>query len=116
MYTKIFPLSSFITSSFFVLITRLCICVQVPGQYGPVRTLAVAGDIVLAGTTKNALVQSSLVSPSFTAITEGHTDELWGIASHPNQLQFVTAGNDGVLYLWDALAHVTIAVNELLVS
>jgi microtubule-associated protein-like 1/2 len=47
---------------------------------------------------------------------QGHTDELWGIASHPNQLQFVTAGNDGVLYLWDALAHVTIAVNELLVS
>jgi hypothetical protein len=51
-------------------IARLCICVQVPAQYGPVRTLAVAGDVVLAGTTKNALVQSSLVSPSFTAITE----------------------------------------------
>jgi hypothetical protein len=70
MHTTIFPLSSFIASSFFVFIARLYVCVQVPAQYGPVRTLAVAGDIVLAGTTKNALVQSSLVSPSFTAITE----------------------------------------------
>ncbi len=44
---------------------------------------------------------------------QSHTDELWGITSHPSQHQFVSCGNDGVLYLWDALTHLNIAFKEL---
>lgn len=35
----------------------------------------------------------------------GHTDELWGLAIHPNMPQFVTGGRDRLLQLWDSLSH-----------
>lgn len=39
-----------------------------------------------------------------TALT-GHMDELWGLAVHPTLSQFVTAGYDRSLYLWDSMSH-----------
>lgn len=38
----------------------------------------------------------------------GHVDELWGLAAHPNVPQFVTAGWDRLLQLWDGLSHSTV--------
>lgn len=93
----------------------ICV-VQVPGQYGPVRSVAISGDRVVVGTTKNALAISPLLIASFSPITEGHTDELWGVASHPCHHHFVSTSNDGLLYIWDALTHVSIAVKQLAVS
>lgn len=38
----------------------------------------------------------------------GHVDEVWGMAAHPSLAQFVTAGRDQLLQLWDALSHSTV--------
>jgi hypothetical protein len=35
-------------------------------------------------------------------------DEVWGLASHPSLAQFVTAGWDRLLQLWDGLSHCTV--------
>ena len=32
---------------------------------------------------------------------QGHYDELWGLATHPNKLEFATAAEDGTLRVWD---------------
>ncbi|KAG5836617.1 hypothetical protein ANANG_G00230250 [Anguilla anguilla] len=36
---------------------------------------------------------------------EGHTDELWGLDSHPTLEQFVTCGQDKLVHLWDSTSH-----------
>ncbi|KAJ7345175.1 hypothetical protein JRQ81_001125 [Phrynocephalus forsythii] len=78
---------------------------EIPEQFGPIRTIAEGkGDIVLIGTTRNFVLQSSL-SGDFSPITQGHTDELWGLAAHPSKPQFFTCGQDKHITLWDAISH-----------
>ncbi len=36
---------------------------------------------------------------------QGHQDEVWGLACHPGQRQFVTTSSDGRINVWDALTH-----------
>uniref|UniRef100_A0AAR2JQI3 HELP domain-containing protein n=1 Tax=Pygocentrus nattereri TaxID=42514 RepID=A0AAR2JQI3_PYGNA len=79
--------------------------VEVPELYGPIRTVAEGkGETVLIGTTKNYVLQGSL-DGDFTPITQGHTDELWGLAVHPLKHQFLTCGHDKLVCLWDSDAH-----------
>ncbi|XP_056332748.1 echinoderm microtubule-associated protein-like 1 isoform X5 [Danio aesculapii] len=79
--------------------------VEVPELYGPVRTVAEGrGETVLIGTTKNYVLQSSL-DGEFIPITQGHTDELWGLTIHPLKHQFLTCGHDKHVYLWDSDSH-----------
>ncbi|KAM4662146.1 echinoderm microtubule-associated protein-like 1 isoform 4-T4 [Discoglossus pictus] len=79
--------------------------VEIPEQFGPVRTVAEGkGDIVLIGTTRNFVLHGTL-SGDFHAITQGHTDELWGLAAHPLKPQFLTCGHDKHIALWDAVSH-----------
>jgi len=40
-------------------------------------------------------------------------DELWGLAAHPSQHQFLSCGYDKNLYLWDTLTHSAVWVKEL---
>ena len=47
---------------------------------------------------------------------QGHMDELWGLATHPNQHHFLTCGDDKNLYLWDTLSHSAIWCKEMPVS
>lgn len=47
---------------------------------------------------------------------QGHMDELWGLASHPNQNQFATCGYDRLLYMWDTMTHSAIWMLDLPVS
>ncbi|XP_074852634.1 echinoderm microtubule-associated protein-like 1 isoform X4 [Carettochelys insculpta] len=78
---------------------------EIPEQFGPVRTVAEGkGDVVLIGTTRNFVLQGRL-SGDFFPITQGHTDELWGLAIHPSQPQFFTCGHDRHITLWDATSH-----------
>ncbi|XP_035388971.1 echinoderm microtubule-associated protein-like 1 isoform X4 [Electrophorus electricus] len=79
--------------------------VEVPEVYGPIRTVAEGkGDTVLLGTTKNYVLQGSLYG-AFTPITQGHTDELWGLAMHPLKHHFLTCGHDKLICLWDSDSH-----------
>ncbi|MEE6493639.1 hypothetical protein FKM82_016906 [Ascaphus truei] len=79
--------------------------VEIPEQFGPVRTVAEGkGDVVLIGTTRNFVLQGTL-SGDFHTITQGHTDELWGLAAHALKPQFLTCGHDKQITLWDATSH-----------
>ncbi|CAH1792966.1 unnamed protein product [Owenia fusiformis] len=86
---------------------------ELPEQYGPVRTLSQGkGSMVLVGTTRNAILQGS-IDFEFQPIIQGHMDELWGLAVHPNQHQFLTCSYDKTVYLWDALTHTAVWNKEL---
>ncbi|NXJ74627.1 EMAL1 protein, partial [Trogon melanurus] len=78
---------------------------EIPEQFGPIRTVAEGkGDVVLIGTTRNFVLQGTL-SGDFFPITQGHTDELWGLAVHSSRPQFFTCGHDKHITLWDATTH-----------
>uniref|UniRef100_A0A8B9Y7P5 EMAP like 1 n=1 Tax=Bos mutus grunniens TaxID=30521 RepID=A0A8B9Y7P5_BOSMU len=78
---------------------------EIPEQFGPIRTVAEGkGDVILIGTTRNFVLQGTL-SGDFTPITQGHTDELWGLAVHASKPQFLTCGHDRHATLWDAVGH-----------
>ncbi|XP_072313232.1 echinoderm microtubule-associated protein-like 1 isoform X5 [Eucyclogobius newberryi] len=79
--------------------------VEVPEVFGPIRTIAEGrGDTVLIGTTKNLILQGSL-DGEFVPITQGHVDELWGLAAHPSKPHFLTCGYDRLVCLWDSSSH-----------
>ena len=54
--------------------------------------------------------------PMRTVVIQGHVDELWGLACHPNQNQLVTCGYDKNVYLWDTLTHTAIWCLQMEVS
>ncbi|XP_045917956.1 echinoderm microtubule-associated protein-like 1 isoform X1 [Micropterus dolomieu] len=79
--------------------------VEVPELFGPIRTIAEGrGETVLIGTTKHFVLQGSL-DGEFMPITQGHTDELWGLAVHPSKPQFLTCGYDRQVCMWDSSTH-----------
>ncbi|XP_041828290.1 echinoderm microtubule-associated protein-like 1 isoform X7 [Melanotaenia boesemani] len=87
--------------------------VEVPELFGPIRTIAEGrGETVLIGTTKNFVLQGSL-DGEFTSITQGHTDELWGLAVHPWKPQFLTCGYDRQVCLWDSSSHQLIWIKNI---
>uniref|UniRef100_A0A0B7B2X3 HELP domain-containing protein n=1 Tax=Arion vulgaris TaxID=1028688 RepID=A0A0B7B2X3_9EUPU len=86
---------------------------QIPETYGPVRTLSQGkGGLVLVGTTRNCILTGSL-DLEFTVVVQGHIDELWGLATHPSQHQFLTGGSDKQLYLWDAQSRTVVWNKEM---
>ena len=67
---------------------------EVDEALGPVRCLAMGkGNTVVVGTTKNAILQGGM-EVGFSPIVRGHVDDLWGLAVHPTQHQFVSAAHD----------------------
>ncbi|XP_037550822.1 echinoderm microtubule-associated protein-like 1 isoform X1 [Nematolebias whitei] len=87
--------------------------VEVPELFGPIRTIAEGRrETVLIGTTKNFVLQGSL-DGEFTPITQGHIDELWGLAVHPWKSQFLTCGYDRQVCLWDSNTHQLIWTKSL---
>ncbi|XP_069665539.1 echinoderm microtubule-associated protein-like 3 isoform X3 [Haliaeetus albicilla] len=78
---------------------------ELPERFGAVRTIAEGpGDELLVGTTRNALLRGTLAT-GFTPIVQGHTDEVWGLATHPSCCLFLTCGHDRQLCLWDGQEH-----------
>uniref|UniRef100_A0A669QHD4 EMAP like 3 n=1 Tax=Phasianus colchicus TaxID=9054 RepID=A0A669QHD4_PHACC len=74
---------------------------EIPERFGAVRTIAEGpGDELLVGTTRNALLRGTL-GGGFS----GHTDEVWGLATHPTRCLFLTCGHDRQLCLWDGQEH-----------
>lgn len=78
---------------------------RVPEHLGPVRVIAEGrGSQLLVGTTRNCILIGSL-DLGLTPVVCGHTDELWGLAIHPSLPQFLTAGHDQLVTLWDSMSH-----------
>ncbi|XP_070354635.1 echinoderm microtubule-associated protein-like 2 isoform X3 [Equus asinus] len=79
--------------------------VEVPEDFGPVRTVAEGReDTLYVGTTRNSILQGS-IHTGFSLLIQGHVEELWGLAAHPSQAQFVTCGQDKLVHLWSAESH-----------
>ncbi|XP_078005036.1 echinoderm microtubule-associated protein-like 3 isoform X2 [Phascolarctos cinereus] len=78
---------------------------EIPEQFGAVRAIAEGlGSELLVGTTKNALLRGDLTQ-GFSPVIQGHTDELWGLCTHPSLNRFLTCGHDRQLCLWDGECH-----------
>ncbi|XP_062950651.1 echinoderm microtubule-associated protein-like 3 isoform X4 [Cynocephalus volans] len=78
---------------------------EIPEHFGAVRAIAEGlGSELLVGTTKNALLRGELAQ-GFSPVIQGHTDELWGLCTHPFQNRFLTCGHDRQLCLWDGEGH-----------
>ncbi|MGH0138772.1 UNVERIFIED_CONTAM: hypothetical protein FKN15_015869 [Acipenser sinensis] len=79
--------------------------VEIPEQFGAVRTIAeVKGEELLIGTTRNAILKGSF-SDGFVPIVQGHVDELWGLATHPFDNVFLSCGHDKQVCLWSGSQH-----------
>lgn len=78
---------------------------EIPEHFGAVRAIAEGlGSELLVGTTKNALLRGDLAQ-GFSPVIQGHTDELWGLCTHPFRNCFLTCGHDRQLCLWDGESH-----------
>ncbi|GFT82787.1 echinoderm microtubule-associated protein-like 1 [Nephila pilipes] len=78
---------------------------KLPEQTGGIRALAQGkGSMLLVGTTKNCILQGTL-SLNFSLVVQGHTEEIWALAVHPNQSQFISGGHDHYIHLWDTMSH-----------
>lgn len=77
---------------------------QIAEHLGGVRTVSEGrGSQLLIGSTRNCILVGSL-SVGFSPAVLGHTDELWALAAHPSLPQFLTAGYDKIVQLWDSMA------------
>ncbi|KAG1674246.1 echinoderm microtubule-associated protein [Nymphon striatum] len=74
-------------------------------SYGCIRMISQGkGNSLIVGTTRNCILQGTMAL-NFNTVVQGHIDELWGLATHPNQNQFLTGGYDKVIHLWDSMSH-----------
>ncbi|XP_028279569.1 echinoderm microtubule-associated protein-like 4 [Parambassis ranga] len=79
--------------------------IEVPDQYGTIRAVSEGkGDEFLVGTSRNFILRGTF-NDGFLVEIQGHTDELWGLASHPSKDLFLTCAQDRLVCLWDALDH-----------
>ncbi|XP_053329253.1 echinoderm microtubule-associated protein-like 2 isoform X2 [Spea bombifrons] len=79
---------------------------RIPECFGPVRTIAEGrgGETLYVGTTKNCVMSGNLEN-GLTCLIQGHTDELWGLSSHPTLDLFLTCGHDKLVHLWNSKEH-----------
>uniref|UniRef100_A0A667Y7E4 EMAP like 4 n=1 Tax=Myripristis murdjan TaxID=586833 RepID=A0A667Y7E4_9TELE len=79
--------------------------IQVPEQYGTIRAVAEGkGEEFLVGTSRNFILRGTF-NDGFLVEVQGHTDELWGLASHPFREMFLTCAQDRLVCLWDSTQH-----------
>uniref|UniRef100_A0A8P4GFG9 Echinoderm microtubule-associated protein-like 4 n=1 Tax=Dicentrarchus labrax TaxID=13489 RepID=A0A8P4GFG9_DICLA len=77
--------------------------IEVPDQYGTIRAVSEGkGDEFLVGTSRNFILRGTF-NDGF--LVEGHTDELWGLATHPSRDMFLTCAQDRLVCLWNSMDH-----------
>ncbi|XP_054654522.1 LOW QUALITY PROTEIN: echinoderm microtubule-associated protein-like 4 [Dunckerocampus dactyliophorus] len=79
--------------------------IEVPDQYGTIRAVSEGkGDEFLVGTSRNFILRGTF-NDGFMVEVQGHTDELWGLASHPSRELFLTCAQDRLVCLWNSTDH-----------
>lgn len=93
-----------ISASWHPIHLKLCPFFQLPESAGGVRTIYPQrpgrndGNIYV-GTTRNNILEGSL-QRRFNQVVFGHGRQLWGLAAHPEDEIFATAGHDKHIALW----------------
>jgi microtubule-associated protein-like 1/2 len=81
---------------------HISILTQLTEELGGVRAIAEGrGGRLMVGTTRNCLAAGSFEG-GLTGVALGHTEEVWGLATHPALPQFATGGHDRMLRMWDS--------------
>ncbi|XP_036402261.1 echinoderm microtubule-associated protein-like 4 [Megalops cyprinoides] len=79
--------------------------IEVPDQYGTIRAVAEGkGEEFLVGTSRNFILRGTF-NDGFQVEVQGHTDELWGLATHPFKDLFLTCAQDRQVCLWNSVDH-----------
>uniref|UniRef100_A0A6I8PX33 Echinoderm microtubule-associated protein-like 4 n=1 Tax=Xenopus tropicalis TaxID=8364 RepID=A0A6I8PX33_XENTR len=79
--------------------------IEVPDQYGTIRAVAEGkGDQFLIGTSRNFILRGTF-NDGFQVEVQGHTDELWGLATHPFKDLLLTCAQDKQVCLWNSVDH-----------
>jgi hypothetical protein len=79
--------------------TYISFFLQLPENLGSVRTISQGkGTQLLLGSTRNSILQGTF-ELNFQEIVTGHVDEVWALATHPQQNQFLSASYDQVSML-----------------
>ncbi|XP_040467506.1 echinoderm microtubule-associated protein-like 4 isoform X6 [Falco naumanni] len=79
--------------------------IEVPDQYGTIRAVAEGkADQFLVGTSRNFVLRGTF-NDGFLVEVQGHTDELWGLASHPFKDLFLTCAQDRQVCMWSSVDH-----------
>ncbi|XP_037618979.1 echinoderm microtubule-associated protein-like 4 isoform X6 [Sebastes umbrosus] len=79
--------------------------IEVPDQYGTIRAVSEGkGDEFLVGTSRNFILRGTF-NDGFLVEVQGHTDELWGLASHPSRGMFLTCAQDRLVCVWSSVDH-----------
>ncbi|XP_047206789.1 echinoderm microtubule-associated protein-like 4 isoform X1 [Girardinichthys multiradiatus] len=79
--------------------------IEIPDQYGHIRALSEGrGEEFLVGTSRNFILRGTF-NDGFQVEAQGHTDELWGLATHPSRELFLTCAQDQLVCLWKSVDH-----------
>ncbi|XP_030051644.1 echinoderm microtubule-associated protein-like 4 isoform X2 [Microcaecilia unicolor] len=79
--------------------------IEVPDQYGTIRAVAEGkADQFLIGTSRNFILRGTF-NDGFQVEVQGHTDELWGLATHPFKDLLLTCAQDRQVCLWNSVDH-----------
>uniref|UniRef100_A0A8C4SRZ1 EMAP like 4 n=1 Tax=Erpetoichthys calabaricus TaxID=27687 RepID=A0A8C4SRZ1_ERPCA len=79
--------------------------IEVPEQYGTIRAVAEGkGEQFLVGTSRNFILRGTF-NDGFQVEVQGHTDELWGLATHPFKDLFLSCAQDRQVCLWSSSDH-----------
>ncbi|XP_044147773.1 echinoderm microtubule-associated protein-like 4 isoform X1 [Bufo gargarizans] len=79
--------------------------IEVPDQYGLIRAVAEGkSDQFLVGTSRNFVLRGTF-NDGFQVEVQGHTDELWGLATHPFKDLLLTCAQDKQVCLWNNVDH-----------
>ncbi|XP_017516527.2 echinoderm microtubule-associated protein-like 4 isoform X2 [Manis javanica] len=79
--------------------------IEVPDQYGTIRAVAEGkADQFLVGTSRNFILRGTF-NDGFQIEVQGHTDELWGLATHPFKDLLLTCAQDRQVCMWNSVVH-----------
>ncbi|CAK7297933.1 Echinoderm microtubule-associated protein-like 4 [Vulpes lagopus] len=79
--------------------------IEVPDQYGTIRAVAEGKtDQFLVGTSRNFILRGTF-NDGFQIEVQGHTDELWGLATHPFKDLLLTCAQDRQVCMWNSVDH-----------
>ncbi|XP_059515968.1 echinoderm microtubule-associated protein-like 4 isoform X3 [Myotis daubentonii] len=79
--------------------------IEVPDQYGTIRAVAEGkADQFLVGTSRNFILRGTF-NDGFQIEVQGHTDELWGLATHPFKDLLLTCAQDRQVCMWNSMEH-----------